>query len=120
MSSRLTRSSRRLEIVVPDAPQTANIAVNAPPLGKLLRASSFAPEAIPKPDPNRRFNPDVLLTIAEMLVDEEEYGSVINLSCVSRLIGGSLKPYLERVRRRLILKLDDLNLEETDSWSAIK
>lgn len=71
-------------------------------------------------DPNRRFNPDVLLTIADILVDEQDYEAVINLSCVSRLIGASLKPYLARLRRKLILKLDDLNLEETEGWSTIK
>lgn len=71
-------------------------------------------------DPNRRFNPDVLFTIAELLADAEEYQTVINLSCVSRHIGGSLKSYRQRLRKRLILKLDDLNLEETGGWSTIK
>lgn len=71
-------------------------------------------------DPNRRFNPDVLLNIADMLVDEQDYETVINLSGVSSLFGASLKPYLARLRRKLILKLDDLNLEETAGWSTIK
>lgn len=122
MSSRRTRNSRRLEVIIPVAEQDAIGDVNPRPLGKPLRQSFVAHEPVPKAelDPNQRFNPDILLNIAEMLAEEEDYESVVNLSCTSRLIGGSLKPFLERVRTRLILKLDDLKLDETEGFSAIK
>lgn len=71
-------------------------------------------------DPNRRFNPDVLLTIAECLMDSKYYQSVICLSCVSQYFGDSLKPFRERMRKRVILKLGDLDVAAKSGWDAVK
>jgi hypothetical protein len=71
-------------------------------------------------DPNRRFNPDVLHTIAECLEDIKHYQSVASLSCVSKYFAESLKPFRKRLRKRVILKLGDVDVIAQGGWSSVK
>jgi hypothetical protein len=77
--------------------------------------------AIPIPaDPNRRFNPDVLWTIADFLVEAQEYKTVLNLAVTSRHLNHGLQPYLRHMRKRAVLKLEDLKLRRTQNWDQVK
>jgi hypothetical protein len=71
-------------------------------------------------DPNRRFNPDVLWTIADFLVEAQEYKTVLNLAVASRCLNTGLKSYLQHMRKRAILKLEDLKLHRTQNFSHVK
>jgi hypothetical protein len=83
-------------------------------------SASSSTTAASDTDPNRRFNPDVLLTIAECLEDIKHYQSVISLSCVSRHFADSLKPFRVRLRKRAILRLGDVDVDSQRGWSSVK
>lgn len=78
------------------------------------------PPAPIQADPNRQFNPDVLWTIADFLVEAQEYKTVLNLAVTSRCLSNGLKSYLQLMRKRAILKLEDLKLHRTQNFSHVK
>ena len=62
----------------------------------------------------------MLLTIAECLMNIKHYETVISLSCVSQYFADSLKPFRKRMRKQVILKLEDLDLDAKSGWDAVK
>lgn len=128
MSARTTRSSQRLGRAVVDPAVSGNqpsssgisLPVQATNHDEQQISAPASPKVVIDIDPNRRFNPDVLLTIAECLTDIKYHTSVINLSCVSRYFADSLKPFRERMGKRAVLKLSDLDVEAKSGWGAVK
>lgn len=126
MSTRTTRSSQRRGRAVDDA--TSNQPASTR-IGDSIQSnrregpqvSASAPATVaPDANPNRRYNPDVLLTIAECLMNIKHYETVISLSCVSQYFADSLKPFRKRMRKQVILKLEDLDLDAKSGWDAVK
>lgn len=78
------------------------------------------PPALSVTEPNRRFNPDILMTIADVLVGAKEYRTVLNLALTSRCLSNGLKPYLQHMRKRVILRLEDLKLSRSQNWHQVK
>lgn len=71
-------------------------------------------------DRNRPLNPDILHHIGDMLSDSGDWKALVDLSRVSRYFHSTLKSSLRHLRKRVVLKLAHLDLENTQSWSQVK
>jgi hypothetical protein len=64
--------------------------------------------------------PDVVLTIAEFMRDEEQYGTLASLEVASRFLQSVIQPIWRKVKKRAVLDVDDLRSRNTSDDANIE